>query len=188
MLPSESNNNHILQLHTFAKEEISVRSCCCRRRENRRKHRVISLASVSQNLAVTWQRKLLWALDDKPYSPDSEPEQRKILVLINPFGGAGAATAAWNLARPFLEKAHIQLTVKLTEHRNHAYEIVHNDLMAKEFDSIVTVSGDGLIHEIVNGLLTRDDWKDFKDTITLGCIPGGTGNGLVKSLLVRDGE
>ena len=47
----------------------------------------------------------------------------------------------------------------------------------------MTVSGDGLIHEVVNALLQRDDWNAFKDTITIGCIPGGTGNGLVKSLL-----
>ena len=89
---------------------------------------MISLASVSQNLAITWERKLLWALDGKPYSPDIEPEKRKLLVLINPFGGAGAAAAAWNLARPFLEKAHVNLTVKHTEHRNHAFEITNNDL------------------------------------------------------------
>ena len=52
----------------------------------------------------------------------------------------------------------------------------------------MTVSGDGLIHEVVNGLCTRDDWKQFKETITIGCIPGGTANGLVKSLLDHTGE
>ena len=40
-----------------------------------------------------------------------------------------------------------------------------------------------MIHEVVNALLSREDWKQFKDTVTIGCIPGGTGNGLVKSLL-----
>ena len=45
------------------------------------------------------------------------------------------------------------------------------------------MSGDGLIHEVVNGLLIRNDWQEFKETITIGCLPGGTSNGLVKSLL-----
>lgn len=71
--------------------------------------------------------------------------------------------------------------------------------MPGQYDIIVTVSGDGLIHEIVNGLLNRADWTKpvetpglgqvrFQDTVTLGAIPGGTGNGLVKSLLDRGGE
>ena len=45
------------------------------------------------------------------------------------------------------------------------------------------MSGDGLLHEIVNGLMQREDWEQFKDTISLGGVPGGTGNGLIKSLL-----
>ncbi len=56
------------------------------------------------------------------------------------------------------------------------------------FDGIVSVSGDGLLHEIVNGLLKRKDWDQIKDTLTLGAIPGGTGNGLIKSLLSIEGE
>ena len=50
-------------------------------------------------------------------------------------------------------------------------------------DGVVSVSGDGLFHEIVNGLMGRADWEQLKDKISLGIIPGGTSNGLVKSLL-----
>jgi hypothetical protein len=32
-------------------------------------------------------------------------------------------------------------------------------------------------------LLRRDDWLEIKNKLTLGGIPGGTGNGLIKSLL-----
>lgn len=52
-----------------------------------------------------------------------------------------------------------------------------------EWDSIVFVSGDGLLHEIINGLMLRNDWNLVKHKITVGGIPGGTGNGLIKSLL-----
>lgn len=63
----------------------------------------------------------------------------------------------------------------------------------------MTISGDGLIHEIINGLLNRKDWDTpvvtsnhgqvkFRDSITLGAIPGGSGNGLIKSLLHRTRE
>ena len=50
------------------------------------------------------------------------------------------------------------------------------------------MSGDGLIHEVVNALLNREDWKKFKETVAIGCIPAGTGNGLVKSLLSHTNE
>jgi sphingosine kinase len=56
------------------------------------------------------------------------------------------------------------------------------------FDGIVSVSGDGLFHEIVNGLMSRSDWEVIEEKITLGIIPGGTSNGLVKSLLDLQGE
>ena len=71
--------------------------------------------------------------------------------------------------------------------------------MIGQYDVIVTISGDGLVHEIINGLLNRNDWNSpsevskmeqarFRDTIVIGLIPGGTGNGMVKSLLARSDE
>ena len=49
------------------------------------------------------------------------------------------------------------------------------------YDAIVTVSGDGLLHEVVNGLMKHADWqRAIKHPI--GVIPGGTGNGLVVSM------
>ena len=49
------------------------------------------------------------------------------------------------------------MKVMFTEKANHAYEIVQS-LKFKEYDSIVSCSGDGLFHEIVNGLCNRPDW------------------------------
>ena len=54
-----------------------------------------------------------------------------------------------------LEKAYIDLKVMLTERAQHAHEICHSELKPDDYDSIVTVSGDGLIFEVVNGFLTR---------------------------------
>jgi sphingosine kinase len=47
----------------------------------------------------------------------------------------------------------------------------------------VTVSGDGLIHEVVNGLFERSDWREAFARIQLGVIPGGTGNALSRTLI-----
>ena len=61
-------------------------------------------------------------------------------------------------------------------------------LSCDEFDGIVTISGDGLIHEVVNGIMRRQDYKEFLEKVTIGFIPGGTANGLVKSVLDEGGE
>jgi sphingosine kinase len=112
-----------------------------------------------------------------------------MLVLINPFGGAGAAARNWDTAEPLLKDAYADVEVRFTERANHAYDIANKELKEDEFDAIVTVSGDGLIFEVVNGFLHRDDWEEkFKNKVSIGCIPGGTGNGLVKSLLSHKGE
>jgi sphingosine kinase len=37
---------------------------------------------------------------------------------------------------------------------------------------MVTISGDGLFHEVVNGLLTRKDWAEARKT-PVGIIPAG---------------
>ena len=116
------------------------------------------------------------------------PPKRKILVLINPFSGRRQAAANWLIARPILEKAHVEMKVIETERANHAYEIVHNDLKQGDYDGIVTVSGDGLIHEVVNGLFSRSDWLQLMSSINLGFIPGGSANGLVKAVLDYSGE
>ena len=36
--------------------------------------------------------------------------------------------------------------------------------------------------------MNRKDWPQFKQTITLGFIQGGTGNGLTSSILKHTGE
>ena len=70
-----------------------------------------------------------------------------------------------------------------TERANHAFDIVNKEIQPGQYDCISTISGDGLIFEVVNGLMTRPDYNEFKDNITFGPIPGGTSNGLVKSIL-----
>ena len=36
--------------------------------------------------------------------------------------------------------------------------------------------------------MNREDWKTFKNFVTLGVLPGGTSNGLAKSLLADQAE
>jgi sphingosine kinase len=45
----------------------------------------------------------------------ADPPMRKVLVLINPFGGAGAAARNWAEAQNLLGKAYIDMKVVFTE-------------------------------------------------------------------------
>lgn len=83
----------------------------------------------------------------------------------------------------------MDITVRYTERANHAKEICAKDLKPGDYDCVVAISGDGLIHEIVNGFCHRADWtSDLKDSMTIGFIPGGTGNALASSVLKHTNE
>jgi len=45
-------------------------------------------------------------------------------VLLNPFGGAGAARRNWDVVEPMFKLAHIDYKLKETEYAGHAGEIV----------------------------------------------------------------
>eukprot|EP01100_Stratorugosa_tubuloviscum_P015167 TRINITY_DN852_c0_g1_i1.p1 TRINITY_DN852_c0_g1~~TRINITY_DN852_c0_g1_i1.p1 ORF type:complete len:353 (-),score=163.83 TRINITY_DN852_c0_g1_i1:75-1133(-) len=76
--------------------------------------------------------------------------------------------------------AGINYIVMETQHNGHAKEI-GKSLNLSEFRGAVTVSGDGLLYELLNGLLEREDRENVVK-LPLGIIPGGTGNGLAAAL------
>jgi sphingosine kinase len=56
------------------------------------------------------------------------------------------------------------------------------------YDSVVVVSGDGLMSEVENGVMNRPDWLAVLRDNAFGHIPGGSGNGLAKSATAASGE
>ena len=57
-----------------------------------------------------------------------------------------------------------------------------------EYECLVTCSGDGLIHEIINGLMHREDNWYKESPIPIGVLPGGSSDGLGKTILEMSGE
>ncbi|KAM7334620.1 hypothetical protein ACRRTK_007940 [Alexandromys fortis] len=66
------------------------------------------------------------------------------------------------------------------ERQNHARELVCAEELS-HWDALVVMSGDGLMHEVVNGLMSRHDWE-IAIRKPLCCLPGGSGNALAASL------
>lgn len=58
----------------------------------------------------------------------------------------------------------------ILEKQNFAKEYV-KEIKLDDFAAILVVSGDGLMHEVINGLMERYDWQSAIKT-PLGHIPG----------------
>lgn len=114
--------------------------------------------------------------------------KKKVLALLNPFGGMGLAPRKWEIAKEIIDLAHIDITLKETERAGHAKDICQFELAKNQYDGLVTISGDGLIHESINGIMNRPDREEFLESFTFGFIPAGTGNGLHKSIMDDNDE
>ncbi|KAE8719843.1 Sphingosine kinase 2 [Hibiscus syriacus] len=134
----------------------------------------------SQDSLTLWSQKL------RDYI-DSLGRPKRLLIFVNPFGGKKSATKIFSEdVKPYLEDADIHITLIETKHQLHAKEVAKTMDLSK-YDGIVCVSGDGILVEVVNGLLEREDWS-AAIKMPIGLIPAGTGNGMVKSLLHAAGE
>ncbi|XP_020599286.1 sphingosine kinase 2-like [Phalaenopsis equestris] len=118
---------------------------------------------------------------------DSLGRPKRLFIIMNPYSGKKYARSIFRTKiRPLLLAANIIYTLHETEHKLHAQELAYK-LDLSKYDGIVCVSGDGVLLEVVNGLLQREDWVTAIK-LPLGIIPAGTGNGLAKSILGAAGE
>ena len=117
-----------------------------------------------------------------------------LFLLRNPqVSGPGQALGIFeDTVRPMFEEAAIEVVLLVTEYANHATEFLQseqNDL--SQFDAIVTMGGDGIIYEVINGIVNRGGkGKGLKLLLELplAILPGGTGNGLAKSALFASND
>ncbi|XP_052000024.1 sphingosine kinase 2 [Xyrauchen texanus] len=115
------------------------------------------------------------------FSKSMLPRPRRLLLLVNPFSGRGQAMQ-WCQTHilPMIREANISYNLIQTEHQNHARELIR-EISLPEWDGIIIVSGDGLLHEVINGLMERPDWEQAIKT-PVGILPCGSGNALAGSI------
>lgn len=115
-------------------------------------------------------------------------DERKLLVLCNPKSGPGKGRSIFlQKIAPVLLEAEIPYDLHITKYANYAREFVRQSNIFN-WSAIVLVGGDGIIFEAINGLFERFDWEEAVRTIPLGVIPGGSGNGLARSIAHNVGE
>ena len=130
--------------------------------------------------ATSWLERLL----DRAYG---ESQRRKrIKVLINPFGGKGSAQK-WFLRDidPIFAAAKCEIDVERTMYQGHAVEIAEK-LDTSKYDVVASCSGDGLPHEVFNGLGKKANAAKALSEVAVVQLPCGTGNAMSWNLFGTD--
>ncbi|MGD2092184.1 MAG: diacylglycerol kinase family lipid kinase [Candidatus Aminicenantes bacterium] len=96
----------------------------------------------------------------------------RILVVLNPQSGVVSKDVATSIIFNKLRKHFTTVSLINSNSASHGYEITRQAL--EQFDVIAAFGGDGTINSIASALLNTNK--------TLGLIPGGSGNGMVRSL------
>ena len=100
-------------------------------------------------------------------------------VIINPKSGSkqGVSLVPDVLQPVWGDQYGIEIEVFETEYARHAIQLAKT-IDLDSLDGLVICGGDGSFHELVNGMMQRDDNK----SIPLGLIPSGTGNAVGHTL------
>ncbi|KXX82040.1 Sphingoid long chain base kinase 4 [Madurella mycetomatis] len=128
-------------------------------------------AGVGDQVAP-WVERLL----ERSYS--SAARRKRAWVLVNPHAGPGGADRIWETqARPIFEAARMPLTVVKTTYSGEAVDLAQ-ELNIDDYDIAIPCSGDGLPHEVFNGLAKRPDARRALSKIAVCHIPCGSGNAM----------
>uniref|UniRef100_A0A1I8G325 ADP-ribosylation factor-like protein 6 n=1 Tax=Macrostomum lignano TaxID=282301 RepID=A0A1I8G325_9PLAT len=160
-----------------------------------------SASSAEINLAVlrSVQQTCQQALRGSLCSPDSDliNWSKPVLALANPVSGRGRAVPLFrSVTMTVLQEADIAYRLVETEYSGYARSLIREDPSLMAYGAIVAVGGDGLVHEMLNGLVDRffdsgNDAGGLADALRrmpLACLPAGSGNGLGASLAFANGD
>ncbi|KAM9782979.1 sphingosine kinase 2 [Neosynchiropus ocellatus] len=158
-----------------------------RRKGVSRRRQVRAYLAESRPEAERWSAAIQCLLRGVAVTAETEfsrsllPRPRRLLLLVNPFSGRGQAMQ-WCQTHilPMIREANISYNLIQTERQNHARELIR-EISLPDWDGIIIISGDGLLHEVINGLMERPDWERAIKT-PVGILPCGSGNALAGSI------
>lgn len=103
----------------------------------------------------------------------------KVLLIANPAAqrgnGAQAALIAYDLLTEWLGRDNVDMAI--TKEPHHA-TVLASDAQTSDYGTVLALGGDGLAHEVVNGLMELP----LDTRPVFGLIPVGSGNDLAKTL------
>ncbi|XP_076334325.1 sphingosine kinase 2-like isoform X1 [Tachypleus tridentatus] len=178
-----------------------VQIMCVKRRQRHQLSLTVKRASswdINEKYALKWRSAILFMasrnskfqddMNGKKYSIlDGPLPKRHILVVINPASGRQRALKIFqSQVVPMFEESEISWVVVVSARKTFTKTYIESADLSP-FDGIVSVSGDGLLYEVVNGLLARPDWREAIK-IPLGVIPAGSGNAIFRSMTKVQGQ
>ena len=83
-----------------------------------------------------------------------------------------------------LTAENIEVKFYETKRFMHAWALAESEINFAEHSALIAVGGDGTLHEVINGMLMRQD----KLKLPIAFVPNGSGNDLVGSIGVKDVE
>lgn len=103
------------------------------------------------------------------------------LIIANPAAQSGAAREVAERLQRFLDMTAraSQFDLVLTERMGHAKELA---AQAQGYRTVIALGGDGVIHEVVNGLMTQEE--DTRPALAI--LPVGSGNDFAQTLGIDD--
>jgi sphingosine kinase len=110
-------------------------------------------------------------------------EMKKVYLIYNPFSGNKRSISILEKITPIFEKGNLHTEIIETQYAGHARELA-NTLPFEGYDGLCVIGGDGTMHEIVNGMMKREDHAK----IPIGLIAGGTGNSFMHDVDALDPE
>lgn len=126
------------------------------------------------------------ALLTEAINPQGAGRPRRLLAIVNPAGGNNKAAHLYNYTlKPMLSRAGISLSFQLSKYPRHASLIAH-DASFQNYDGIVVIGGDGCVHEVINGIMQRKDWRAVIEKFSFAVVAGGSSNGFCKSINMYD--
>jgi diacylglycerol kinase (ATP) len=99
--------------------------------------------------------------------------------IINGAAGNGRSKKTWSRLKRLLDKKNILYRYYFTQYPNHS-EVITKKIVHSErgkIAAIITVGGDGTIHEVVNGLMNHSN-------VNIGFIPAGSGNDFARGFQI----
>jgi diacylglycerol kinase (ATP) len=107
--------------------------------------------------------------------------EKRYAVIVNPHGGLRRGIAVLETVKPVLSSAGATLEVHETGRPGHARELAET-LPADNLAGFCVIGGDGTVHDVVNGLMRRED----PAAVPFGVIPAGSGNDFALHLGITD--
>uniref|UniRef100_A0A8D0HP51 Ceramide kinase n=1 Tax=Sphenodon punctatus TaxID=8508 RepID=A0A8D0HP51_SPHPU len=134
---------------------------------------------IDEQLCNQWINSLKELLDLQTSRP------KHLLVYINPYGGKQKGKRIYEQkVAPLFSLASISTDVIITEHANHAKDNLF-EVNIEKYDGVVCVGGDGMVSEVMHGLIGRTQKDSGIDqnnpkaplvqcNVRIGIIPAGS--------------